>query len=308
MGKPAVFLALFFVLPALAAQEAPFFSVAELLKCAGVEKIAWRPDWPPEIPVDAFEVHLFSGLALKSETDGRGLRLRRNGNRTFWDEFPFLLNGDLVQVQSVISGGVLKGFSLQEGIEIELLQFDVEGNPVMCRVDNAGTFYFVLFTWQSAEILETWFNEEGTLACIFELTKHRQTKTIGESDAAEETFFHFDSMNNITKIQTGGEVFTAGYNANGVRYRSGYSERHEIQWDENGLPVRMYITPIADNEQPDVLPEILKPYNVSWEYDFDAKGNWVSRREIVWREYSGVMVSTGGSLWERTIEYARITK
>jgi hypothetical protein len=222
------------------------FSAALLLKTAEAAGGAlWRPDWPPELPPDAFRAlrpgegpvllsaELLFGSAVYRFSRERDGRVK---------ELPFLLNGELIQAKfsynddSLITGLVLESAGSGEGAPrdtelrdinpwiLEVLEYE-DSRPSFLRVSRAEVYSFVLLKWRDRGILETWYDEEGGALAVYDfklreggdissLKTRRDGSDLQPSDlqsGEDETWYHYDSRGLLTGISGSSGDFSVLY-------------------------------------------------------------------------------------------------
>jgi hypothetical protein len=307
------------------------FSAALLLKTAEAAGGAlWRPDWPPELPPDAFRalrpgegpVFLSAELLFDSvvyrfsrEQDGRV------------KELPFLLKGELIQAKffynddSLITRVVLESAGSGEGDPgdihswvLEVLEYE-DSRPSFLMVSRAGAYSFVLLKRTEGEILEAWYDPEAEILAVHEYTlRDRAAQILSFSrdapDAAgSDERYYFDSRGLLTGISgSSGEFSVLYYLEDLPRYweyrpaaAPGAEEadavpkggRYSFQWDEKGLLVRLTGTIGEDGE----------PLDRRYEYTLDERGNWIERREIRMVPYMDLLAPLQGPVIKRNLVY-----
>jgi hypothetical protein len=329
-----IFIVVFFQTAALTAQEQAedavveeaedaegdfIFPVYVLPQTSTSGKIEWRPDWPANIPVDAFDI-LNAGGSVSAMTLVGGeinLTVRRN-ERGVLTEFPVFLDGAFYQFSTKFdSAGSISGFTMagENPLEIELLAFGNQGGePSLARIQNGESWFFASISRQASFVVETWYDVDGNPLAVFtaDIPKSYRSvfqavpdtenmeiiDTAGDSTAEpaiSESRLYFDSMGNAAKIDTDGAVFEALYNGMGPRYWKRPALGHvALQWDEGGRLVRM--AGFAEDEA---------PLDFRYEYDFDGQGAWTERREFNMKTEMNVLIPYPGDSFSRVIEYRR---
>ena len=298
-------------------------------------RVEWRPDWPANIPVDAFSILNDDGerrvsaltlvTALTPEGGEISLTARRDG-RGILTEFPVFLNGAFYQFNTNLDpAGKVLGFTTggENPVEIELLSFENPGGePSLARIHQGESWFFASILYQDPLILETWYDVDGNPLAVFTTPASgflirsvvasrkpalgmlprsgRETgwpARSGDSVQAglllSENRLYFDSMANITRIDTDGAVSEAVYSGARLRYwKQPDSGRVALQWDETGCLVRMAGT--AQDGQ---------PLDYRYEYKFDGQGAWTERLEIRMTAELGALIPVPGDSFRRVIEY-----
>jgi len=308
------FLLILFVLPiGLAAQplnipdnnasEMPGFSIGALLRAAQGYDTVWRPDWPQEMPPDIFyagpgavsiRAEFGDGIILEFSRDSNGrirsfpILLENQGS----DDADFDRNGMVFfQGRSEYNGqGRLTRISWEENLA-DMLQWDGENRPVVCRVFSGG-YYFIALEYIHDTIIETWYSQEGAPLFVVISEKFKQI-TLNQ----EKSFF-YNSDGYISKIEywnPGGEILqksaSALYNSQGLPR---YLEREDIsyawQWDTKGHLVRFSAIPSSEavpssgavpSSEAVPAPDPAYILDYRYEYALDSRENWTQRQEIV---------------------------
>ena len=292
------------IFPLALVLEAAEFSAAE----AGI----WRPDWPVQLPPDAFRVLAGAVSGITLEGEGVLLTFRYDHEENRLEEFPFMLNGRMAQVSLGFRDGAIRemtvSFPPDEGAwELEFLEYRY-GNPgglglwfpVLARGYFAGSWYFVSLSRWARGITETWFDQEGNVlgGYAFSLTEYGEGQRIRSvrpllAPDAPEIRLYYDSWGLVTRIAGPGGAYTALHHRDVfVRYWERGDGAFYLQWDANGVLVRMTHT---DAEEPDL--------EYRFEYTFDERGNWVERREIVMIRRGGFWFPSPGTIFKRSLEY-----
>jgi hypothetical protein len=290
------------------------FPVHIPLQTAADGRILWRPDWPAGIPVDAFSPLNADGLDAGGSVtlSGGGFRLSaRRGEHGELTMFPVFLNGVFYQFNaSFDTDGKISGLALdgENPVEIEFLAFEnADGEPSLARISEGGAWFFASILCQDGLTLETWYDQDGAPLAVF-TTRFDEglpkfygsvfNSSGGESaentaDEAAGMLAYHDSMGNITRLETGNEVFEALYDGEGPRYweQTG-SGSFSLQWDEAGRLVR--ITGLS----PDGAP-----LDYRYEYTVDGRGLWTERREFRMTAELGVLIPVPGEVFRRALEY-----
>ncbi|GHV45694.1 hypothetical protein AGMMS49546_32110 [Spirochaetia bacterium] len=320
-----------------AAEPVPPFAIIPLLETAFAAELSWRPDWPLEIPPDAFSVK-GKAVLISLMTGDAEYRLRRDGEGRL-AEFPALVGGALVQAEAFrgSEGGIL-GLSLglapasPDGGESEPWAVDFPGpllpgsalsainspgrEPV--RVSRGESVYFVLFQESEGEISETWYDPAGSFVGYYRVLINRHflfrngspwriISIEGRSDQGTETVdYRFESGGNISEAASSRGIFSAVYGAAG----------RPLYWEH--IP--------AQQDQREAGAEPQRPYALQWdeqgflvrmrgaadgadnpdyryEYDLDGRLNWVERRETGMIRRFGVLAPASIRYIRRQISY-----
>jgi hypothetical protein len=304
------------------------FPVHVPLQTAAGGRVEWRPDWPANVPVDAFSILNDDGTrrvsALTLDGGEISLTARRDGQGAL-SEFPVFLNGGFYQFSTNLDpAGKVNGFTMngENPLEIELLAFEnTGGEPSLARIHSGESWFFASILYQDALILETWYDADGnplavftskaagggairrpaSYRSVFGATSDGENSGSPENEVAapdavpatSESRLYFDGMGNTTLIDTDGAVFEALYNGAGPRYWKQPDLGHvALQWDEAGRLVRM-----AGMDRDD------QPLDYRYEYKFDRQGAWTERLEIRMTPELDVLLPVPGDSFRRTIEY-----
>ena len=290
-------LSIVFVLPiGLAAQQlnmpdtnaqvqGPGFSIGTLLRSAQGYDTVWRPDWPQDIPPDIFYAGSRAVSIRADFGDGILLEFSRDSNRRILS-FPILLENQnsaetgtgengmvFVQGRSEYDReGRLTQISWEENLA-DMLEWDGENRPIVCRVFSGG-YYFIALEYIQDTIIETWYSQEGIplFVVISEKSKH--------ITPSQEKSFFYNSDGYISRIEywnPGGEILqksaTALYNSQGMpRYLEHEAVNYAWQWDTKGHLVRFSAVQAPN-------PAYILDYR--YEYTLDNRENWTQRQELV---------------------------
>ena len=269
---------------------------------------AWRPDWPFELPPDAFTV--LAGEISRARIVGEGytLNLAFNSDGRV-EEFPFMLNGRMTQVSLAYNDAMeIRELTIafhsteEDPWFIEFLEHR-DSFPVLARGFRMNAWYFIYITWGLDEILETWYDVEGNLLGIYSfllanIGQDRRIRVVQDFSAPDGNIeFHFDSRGLLTDISGTNGFFRALYfredlprfwERRPVAGDSLGAGNFSLQWDVNGVLLRITGGP---------------QINFQYEYTFDERGNWIERREIRMIRSLGHFVPTQGTVFRRVLEY-----
>jgi len=331
---------LFFSLSVLQAQspnedkptDSYIFPLALVLEWAEYASEGWMPDWPLEIPPDAFKVLSgeisFCEIAYDDFT--LGLKIDDAGRAEI---FPLMLNGEIAQaalVYNELSQMQEIAITFPSGDDPWKLEFLEYRNtfPYLVRAycggtesgdgDAAGVWYFIYYSWGVSEILETWYDENGTAVGIYgfalvEVGRKPRIRAVKDySDPENGTELFYDSRRLVTGVSEPAGIFNVLYfRENSPRYW----ERHPanaagenvagnnlvaagnftFQWDEAGLLMRLS----GEDESSGQL------LDCRYEYTLDDMGNWVERRETRRIRDLGFLVPAPGTTIRRILEYKK---
>jgi hypothetical protein len=341
--KPLLLLAAVIPFSMLSAQEEkpepkpgppafPLFSLLETASSAGEGIGLWRPDWPPEFPPDAF---MFTGeAAAVTIGEDRFVMSRDEGTA----EFPFLLEGSLVQARVIYGGSGIGEITLEgarspdaaarqtpeagpekgEPVKLEVLEYG-EAYPALVRVYRDGVYSFVLFRQGGSFVSESWYDEAGAALCFYEYQLSRDPgarviclKTMS-AGGETRTWYQYDSRFLLTGISGPEGDFSVNY----------YRQDLPRYWERK---------PAAGSgaAEADASPEAADPgrhYSLQWdeagflvrvsgsaegsgeftdyryEYTLDERGNWIERREYRMSRSFGLLSASPGTKVTRVLKY-----
>ena len=282
------------------------FSLSLILEGAdyAASGAVWRPDWPLDLPPDAFKV--------KSPGISRSLILGDNINMEFRfnregriEEFPFVLFNSMVQVSLAYRETGLRELVLNfpggdDPWKLEFLE-SIDSYPSLVRCSRGEAWYFIALSHGVNEINETWYDEKGRIlgayrVSIIEIGKGKKTWALRDYSLPEEdTEYHYDSRGLITDISGPGGVYKVLYYLEDLPRYWEQGGRYSLQWDSNGLLLR-----IADENPEDYSGETV---DYRYEYTLDEMGNWIERREIQMVPGLGLLVPMPGRTLKRILEY-----
>ena len=291
----------------------------------------WRPDWPFDLPPDAFKLLAEGEKGALTElsrviVEGEGYSLNfafgpggLPGGLGLIEEFPFMYDGAMTQVSLFyndfmeIRKLIINYLPGEDPWIMEILEYD-DSFPVLARGFRSNTWYFIYISRGVNGIRETWYDVEGNFLGAYSFSfgsigEEQRIRVLRDfSSSGEEMEFHYDSRGLVTDV-------TGSYGLYRVLYfredLPRYWERRPaagdspdtgnftLQWDANGILLRM-----ASREDGE------DPVNSRYEYSFDERGNWVERREIRMMRVSGDVsggvgyyVPTQGTVFRRILEY-----
>ena len=295
-----------------AAGPFPLALILEGAKHAG-DAAAWRPDWPFELPPDAFRVleAELSRARIIGEGYDLSLTFRPDG---LVEKFPFMLAGRMIQVSLVYNNAMeIRELTVafpagDEPWEMEFLEHS-DSLPTLARGFRMNTWYFIYLTWGMNEVRETWYDVEGNFLGAYSfpfanIGQDRRIRMVRNYFAPNEgAELHFDSRGLVTEISLTGGLYRVLYFREDLPR---YWERRPIagdlletgnfsfQWDVNGILVRITGGSYEDGGI---------TVDLRYEYDFDERGNWIERREIRMIRNMGHFVPTQGTIFRRVLEY-----
>jgi hypothetical protein len=311
-------------------QEGPPFPLTLALE-AVCDDGSWRPDWPLDMPPDAFTV---KGAASRVSLDLEGMSytLARDARGRLTD-FPLVVpastgsaDGEAPVLAQVSvryhAGGGIAGLSVRLSSSLTwTAQFPLPyipggGTPPArgqdaVKVQSGSQTYYVLFTEGVAEIAETWFDPWGEFIAYFTTRIEGAGSPWGvpwhilsQKGTNARRDYRYESGGNLSQYAGDEGQFSALYNAQQrplylVRALLSETRNYSFQWDEQGLLTRMReLSPEANAGEP--LPV---PVDFRYEYEFDARGNWILRREIALFRRDGLLLPASAREIKRQISY-----
>jgi hypothetical protein len=229
----------------LSGEEGRPFPLAPLLETAASGELRWQPDWPPEIPPDAFSAGA-SGAAGDSPReivlDGEAgtFTLRRDGAGRL-RAFPFFFRNMPVQAEFEYgpAGGVTRLRVSAAGGEPWLFEFpggflprggggSALSSPV--KASRGGAVFYVFFLEAAGFLSETWYDGDGNFQVYYRAEMYRDAspwriRSLEKRDSAGPgvEYRSFDSEGNITEISSPEGTFTALYRL-----------KRPLYWDQTG--------------------------------------------------------------------------
>ena len=285
----------------------------------------WRPNWPAELPPDAFR--LLSGESSRITLEGEGFFLHFSHDpEGRVEDFPFVLNGRMAQVSVVRQDGKIRTLLVsfppnEDTWELEFLEyqdFSPPGNtplglsfPALVRASIGGVWYFITLSGWAREITETWFDAEGNVLGVyaFSLTEfggNQRIRAVNNFFGGDNNFdlvYYYDSWGLLQKISGPGGVYTVLYYRDALprywerRPAGGDAGAFYFQWDANGFLVRMMPESAAEPESS------AQPVEYRFEYTLDERGNWIERREIQMFRRADLLFPSPGATFRRTVAY-----
>jgi hypothetical protein len=312
-----------------------FFSITHILQNIRQGGTSlWQPDWPVDVPPDAFAVPQARLITLKTESDDLQLAFDKNGKAI---SFPFFWEGVLCPVSISYNGAesvqkitihlenkneekseteteaenkneskiAIKPETGTEGennnnIEIEFLEYDTNASPVLAQVNNSGEWFFVTFnTDAETEIIETWMDEEGKALAVFVTQK--------------SSSMYYNRIV-LSKTESSGvsseeEIFYDSMgNISGIVNETGeyyalYSGRGAQYWRRMVLSQAIEDYVLQWNSAGNLAELSGQEAHLRYEYTFDTHGNWIQRREIKMVNEFGVLIPQSITVVDREIEY-----
>lgn len=314
---------LFFLLQGLFAQEKQYsFPVALLLEATDHAKTeCWQPDWPMEIPPDAFKTVSQDWVCISLSLGEKQYTLRQNNDGLVL-EFPWFYNGLLSPVKIEYGSDAGTGtpliwkIDLPEFANMEVLEFS-NLLPSLLRINQNEVYSFVQMNWGAGSVSESWFDQEGSFLELYEYkilsaNGRERIRSFSNFPNQEELLRYFDSRFLVTGISgPGGNYFLYYQDEDIPAYREQYTRdddknMYSLQWDERGLLVRLLQSKAesADPESEDSDSEVSPGFLDSrYEYILDERGNWIQRQEIIMTNAGDYLVPSMGPQISRVLEY-----
>ncbi|MDR0447221.1 MAG: hypothetical protein LBH07_00970 [Treponema sp.] len=281
------------------------FSLNALFRAAEADHTVWRPDWPLDLPPDLFYISPSAMSVTVDFGNGEKIEFSRNSDGKILS-FPILVQQNVFFLQGRceydVQGRLLKlalsdpkqaieasngeasngeasngkaSGDPDEGLyTVEVLQWDAEDRPVLCRI-FIEDYYFAALENSDGSMIETWYDREGKALFVVVTGIDKQQWFFAESSGEEsrEILFFLNSQGLISKIEdpSAGNV-SALYNHRKMpRYleqsNQSSSSAYTWQWNEAGRLVRFSGNP----RTPDL--------DIRYEYILDDRNNWTERRE-----------------------------
>ena len=273
------------------------FYLIPLLETAFSGELAWRPDWPADIPPDAFSLPAAGKIpmSITLSNSAEDINFIRNTEGRI-AEFPFFLRSPenssaIGHVQTEVnyadSGAILSMTVTGEtSWKIEFpadffpySEFSPGGSfpPITVILDEEVFFVFI---FESPGFLtETWYDKDGNILTFLRANVIREDQNwrirllqIRDTEGFYEEERFYDSGGNISEIRSQEEVFSALYRNGRPDYRQYQQDIYDLHWDTRG-----FLT-LAKNIKG--KPEPGFPVEYRYEYETDLTGNWIKRYEI----------------------------
>ena len=291
-------------------------------------EVNWRPEWPLNVPPDAFIVKGGKRPSIIELWNGENSLILRRDNQGRITRFPYFYENGYadVSVLYAASGAIQRvnmtrrdlgesGSPEEMAISIDfprgfLPYSDLSPGgafPPLTVTSGAGVFFIVIFE-SPLFLSETWYdsNENCALFSKASVMKHengwkiRTSRVFSEAGLFSTDYYH-DSYGNVTEINALNSVISALYRENRPYSLNRWETLYEFQWDTQGIltTIRASTAVAATN------PELLLEYRYG--YVRDAAGNWVQRRETAYffrfHEVFASDPSYSGGIWNRRIVY-----
>jgi len=302
------------------------FFLLPLLETVFSGNINWRPDWPSDIPTDAF---LTIGnrrtriIELSNETDTFLLRRNREGRLA---EFPFFYKYGYAQVTADYSASgcvsamtvSIKNFASQDGDDqseeetwninfsadfLPYSELSKGGSFPSVTVSSGDTVYFVFFFESPAFLTETWYDKDGNMLVFCKSPVYVEngawritSMQIFESPDPRFIDYFYDSYGNISQVNSDDSSLSAIFMEKRPVLWQDTDMKYEFQWDNR----RTLSVTRASGETEDSFTEY------RYEYQFDSMGNWIKRSEAAYRIQFGLLTpqpAYSRGTWNRRIVF-----
>ena len=331
------FLLLFFFSLALFAQEEeihhetrffPMALILDALEFANTLNYIWQPDWPLELPPDAFSVKTGDVKKITVETEDFSYSFQLDSYDRI-EAIPVMLNSSLVQIHISYIDNPIGDNSPMEISEIQVF-FDEEpwvlevlehrdlhpmfpSYPSLLRVFHEGSWYFISLFRGGDRFIETWYDVEGEAVAVYGFS----LITVANDLRIRSLRDHFSPLENmeidyssrglVSSISGFQGSFNALYYRDNIpRYRElypAYEDRdsspagpgsYSYQWDEHDTLLRLtgesYYRESVYTEH-------------RYEYTLDERGNWIERHETRMLSNMGLLIPSPGTIIRRNLEY-----
>jgi hypothetical protein len=314
----------------------PLIPILELVQSG---ELRWRPDWPADIPPDAF---LTSGdrqgsPVFISLSDGNETFTFRRDSAGRMQEFPYFFSDACVRVSvqynpagaimdMLINGSAENAEEDDKSRTVEFPpDFFPDGDGLAARgpirVTAGDATFFVFFGGSPISRSETWYDAEGNPLAFYRAAffqagnspRIRYLQTLDSKGMSIEDYF-FDADGNITEISSAKGRYSALYRAKRPVYwerlPSGSATgapqaaaRLALQWDERGslAYVRLEYPHAPDSIPGPEAPAVPLDVPVEYRYTYrlNAAENWTSRRDTPMVLRMGILVPGPGREWTR---------
>ncbi|MCL2374728.1 MAG: hypothetical protein FWC65_05755 [Treponema sp.] len=306
---------IFFPFLALQAQSRviPLALILEAAEFAASSGGIWQPNWPLELPPDAFRVA--AGAISAITLEGENLRLRLSYNEAGkLGEFPFMANGRMAQVSLNSHEGEIREIALRFPPDEAVWEFEFLEHRgyyfSLVRVSAGGEWYFITLSRWARGITETWFDAEGNVlaAYAFSLAEFGSDMRIRSvldllNPAGQGAEYFYDSWGQLTQVAGADGFYSVLHYRDALprywdrRPAGGGSgaDQFYLQWDAGGFLVR------KTRGGAEAGAQAADEYR--FEYDLDEKGNWTQRRAIRMVERGGLLFPAPGAVFTRVLEY-----
>lgn len=337
-GRRLVVIVLFFIVifPAVSQEkgagdkdqkESQDFFLLPILEIVFSQNVKWRPDWPVDIPPDAFVVSRenreYEVIELSNETDSFVIRRDRQGRLL---EFPFFYDDKYAVVKpDYAASGVLSKMNVTiknyssagESEQSDEMNIDITFpdnfypyselspggafSPLSVSIDDAP--YYIFIFESPVFISETWFDSGGNMFfyCKASVNAYNGTWRIRTMEIQNEggalfIDYFFDSYGNITEIKSNNGLFMSLCSEYMPVYWRTDDVEYELFWDTQNILQIIKASELIDNYYTEYR----------YEYSFDNFGAWIKRQEAAYiNNYNLLLTNPSYSrgIWNRRIVY-----
>ena len=267
----------------------------------------WQPNWPFEIPPDAFYVKDASSVLLEGENYSLRYSLYPDGRVR---DFPLIIDERIINAELSYSySGDIEFLYLdingEEFWSIEILE-RISSYPSTIRASDENNWYFIVMQKGGNEIIESWYDEGGNalgafIYSLIEIGMNSRIRSIAQyflpyTMPREHREHHFDSQGLISAVSDLSGIFFALYNSRGlVRHW----ERVLFFDMEEGMGNYSFQYQ-AGTELLRISSDAL---DYRYVYLFDERGNWIDRQETRMINQNGLFFPTSGTYFRRILGY-----
>jgi hypothetical protein len=303
-----------------------------ILETAFSGSVDWRPDWPSQLPPDAFNILQDKDISSIEASDGtETLTVKyENGRLT---AFPYFYADMCAKVEAVYdTNGAVKSMNIinkkifsqddsgddasngeSDEQEINITfppNFLPYGNlspggsfpPITVMIDDDTFFVFIYET--QAFLTETWYNSDGAMTVFCKALiqndcgkwRIRTLQIYQGQDVSFIDYFYY-ANGKVSEIRSEESAFQAIYNRNRVTVWNMADQKQEMEWDYNGFLTVVKVTQEAADAS---------YIEYRYDYEYDSQGNWTKRTENAFVDQFGLLVpqpSSSRGIWDRLIAY-----
>ncbi|MDR0444461.1 MAG: hypothetical protein LBH44_13765 [Treponema sp.] len=313
--------------------EAPkkplIFSILPIIETAFSGELSWRPDWPLDIPPDAFfpiGKNKEPGT-LELYNVSVNYKVKRDDNNRLV-EYPFFLPDECVKIEmAYASNGALLNmiisFDEKETTETDdesqnenKKTFNVKfpenfmpytdlspgGSFPPVEISSGDDIFYVFFFESPAFLTETWYDSEGVFLSFNKALVNRDNSawriwSLQMHNAGDTLIddYYFDSSGNVTEIRRQDRRFSAVYGNGLPRFWQCPDFRSELQWDTQGFLTAVKTTGETTDANIDY----------TYEYKRDEAGGWSERQETAFVSRFDLSIpepTYSRGIWYRKIE------
>jgi YD repeat-containing protein len=294
----------------------------------GSRQPTWRPDWPDDVPPDAFAVRgsrVPRSLTVTVEATGEGAADGPGAEyAAAWSPPGSVVRRPLFTPGAAYSlsldydaAGRVRGYKVEPlaeeagaggspapSGETVVLAYGPDGSLVSAERKSEGKRTAVSFAREGDRLEELSFDEEGVptgrVSWRFAGEHLVAADVYGENGEVSASIrYDYDSDGRAVRVEAGEYAAEAFYDASGrprlLSVRSGPEGKTEVrryQWDERGLLVKEFSTDDEGTE-----------FETAYTYAFDAAGEWIVRDSARMVERFGAGFPEKGPRVLRKIHY-----